>query len=123
MRMYSSTHTGTQSAADQKEQATVYTPKKAHFVFLRSVRRLLVTSNVVPTSQIFVTLMMEALRSCETSDLITTRRNIPEGAIIPSRRRENLKSYLENRMFRKWICFLPQVGEEHTYCLRSLRKS
>jgi hypothetical protein len=33
----------------------------SHFVFLRSVRRFLVTANVVPSSQIFVTLMMEAL--------------------------------------------------------------
>jgi hypothetical protein len=32
-----------------------------YFVFLRSVHRLLVTANVVPVSQIFVTLMMEAL--------------------------------------------------------------
>jgi hypothetical protein len=30
------------------------------FVFLRSVRRLLVTANVVPSSPILVTLMMEA---------------------------------------------------------------
>jgi hypothetical protein len=32
-------------------------------VFLRSVRRLLVTANVVPSSPILVTLMMEALIS------------------------------------------------------------
>jgi hypothetical protein len=32
-------------------------------LFLRSVRRLLVTANVVPSSPILVTLMMEALRS------------------------------------------------------------
>jgi hypothetical protein len=31
------------------------------FVFLRSVRRLLITANVVPSSPILVTLMMEAL--------------------------------------------------------------
>jgi predicted hotdog family 3-hydroxylacyl-ACP dehydratase len=35
--------------------------------FLRSVRRLLVTANVVPSSPILVTLMKEALRSSETS--------------------------------------------------------
>jgi hypothetical protein len=34
--------------------------------FLRSVRRLLVTANVVPSSPIIVTLMMEALSSSET---------------------------------------------------------
>jgi predicted hotdog family 3-hydroxylacyl-ACP dehydratase len=38
-------------------------------VFLRSVRRLLVTANVFPRSQTLVTLMMEALRSSETSVL------------------------------------------------------
>jgi hypothetical protein len=38
-------------------------------VFLRSVRRLLVTANVIPTSPIIVTLMMEALGSSDTSVL------------------------------------------------------
>jgi hypothetical protein len=41
----------------------------SHLAFLRSVRRLLVTASVVPSSRILVTLMKEALRSSETSVL------------------------------------------------------
>jgi hypothetical protein len=63
---------------------------------LRSVHRLLVTANVVPSSPILVTLLMEALRSSETSILtIGTQRNIPEDGILHSHRRGNLKSYTE----------------------------
>jgi hypothetical protein len=58
-----------------------------------SVLRLLVTGNVVPTSPILVTLMIEAIRSFETSALIrVTHRHIPEDDILHSHRREHLKS-------------------------------
>jgi hypothetical protein len=59
----------------------------------RSVRRLLVTADVVPSSPIFVSSMMETISSTETSVLTrATRRNIREDSILHSHRRENLKS-------------------------------
>jgi predicted hotdog family 3-hydroxylacyl-ACP dehydratase len=64
-------------------------------VFLRSVRRLLVTVSVVPSSPILVTLMKEALSSSETSVLTkVTWRSIREDTSLHSHRRESHKSYV-----------------------------
>jgi hypothetical protein len=56
---------------------------------------LLVTANVASSSSILVTLMMEEIRSSETSVVITaTWRYIPKDGILHSLRGENLKSYI-----------------------------
>jgi hypothetical protein len=49
----------------------------------------------VPSSSIFVTLMMEALISSETPDRTrATRRNFPEDGILHRHCRETHKSYI-----------------------------
>jgi hypothetical protein len=62
------------------------------------MRQLLITANVVPSSPIFVTLMMEALHFSET--LIPTRatwRNIAEDGILHSPHHENVESSIKVR--------------------------
>jgi hypothetical protein len=61
----------------------------------RCDQQLLDTADVVPSLLILVTLMMEAICSCETSALTSaTRRHIPEDGILHSHFRENTKSYI-----------------------------
>jgi hypothetical protein len=68
----------------------VTSDRSKHIVFLRSVLWLLETANVVPSSQILVTLKTEVIRSSETPVLTrVTKLNITEEGILHSHRREN----------------------------------
>jgi hypothetical protein len=67
----------------------------SNIIFPRSVLRLLITANILPSSQLLATLLMEAIFSTKTSVLTReARRNIPQDDILHSNRSENLKSYI-----------------------------
>jgi hypothetical protein len=60
-----------------------------------TITRKLDTTNVIPSSLILFTLIMEAIRSSETSVLTrATLHHISEDGILHSHHRENLKPYI-----------------------------
>jgi hypothetical protein len=91
------------------------------FVFLRSVRRLLLRASLIHSSHILVTLMKEALSSSEPSVLTrATRRNIPEDNILHSHCRENLRSYMHFNWFYTSDFFSGSQNLPHVKVLVSL---
>jgi hypothetical protein len=67
--------------------------QNAVFLDVALIRADVSEERIVPTI-VSTALIMEAICSSETSVLRrATRRNIPDDAILHSRRRENLKSY------------------------------
>jgi hypothetical protein len=80
--------------------ALVKTDVSEEILFLRSVLRLLVTANCILSSPILFVLIMEAIRSFETSVLTrATRSNIPEDGVLSAC---NLVSLWDH-----FLCHLP----------------
>jgi hypothetical protein len=72
----------------------IYERPRRRWKYVTDIWELSVTANVVPSSLILVTLMIETILSSKMSVLTrATRRYISEDGILHSHRRENLKYY------------------------------
>jgi hypothetical protein len=93
--------------------------------FLRSLRRLLITACVAPSSLILVTPMKEAV-SCSESSVLTraTRRNIPEDTVLPWFSFNGSKDQLSDNMSVACLHALPKLSRKRHWtwenaCLES----
>jgi hypothetical protein len=74
-------------------------------------------ANVVPSSLIVFTLMIEALRSFGTPVLTeATRRNIPENGILHSHRCENLKFHIFDQNRKQVECNFRSRNKLPVFC-------
>jgi hypothetical protein len=86
----------------------------------RMLQRSWLTANVIPSSPMLVTLMMDAISASETSVLTrATQHNIPEDGILHSHHCENLKSYKQLRCFE--YPFIAGSGQTAMQLLKLLR--
>jgi hypothetical protein len=92
------------------------------------------SASIIRVTLTLITLMIEALRSSETSVLTrATRRNIPEDDILHSHCRENLKSYialtgwtLKRRRNMSPVkyelgSYIPEDDIPHSHCRENLK--
>jgi hypothetical protein len=89
------------------------------------MRRLVVAVNVVPSSSILVTLMIEAKYSSETSVLTrATRRNIPVNDILHKFLESSVLTLCTLNYSPFYLCDMRRpISEEHSKCANVIHVS